>query len=634
MGTKRLGNNLPRDLFVLEDETNPRGSKLHGILPSTILDQVYDDRSPTQKNLRQIIEDLKQEIITGGRGNIIFPVTSVNGQIGDIVLEPVDLGLGRVDNTRDADKPLSEPQRKSIMNILAEYDFNVNLDQLYRHLSDGGNPHNVTLDQINKNNDVEQFVNRYIDKHNYSTNTSVHMDIRRSLSTLWMLVDDINNNLEDRVGKVLDSLSDHLSDLSAHIDLFDKKEDKQNKVGFFSKSTSSDHTKYPTTRAVVEYVASQFIDFRGTLPDLQDWIDDIVVVDSRGKLPQANDKSYRKAYFIRNGNGSHDEVAICRLNPDTRTYSWDISTMGTYSKFDNRYFVDTPDGMSIKMSSVIDAIISENGMLDTTLSEILSNYYTKQEIDNFRYVKNIRIIPGTQNGTIRYYINNDQTTMSEDVKVSGLQRLAYLEYITEEELFDQAVHSRHIISRAIEKRHLNDRIIDPTKMTCKYGHVLGNTNNSGNDHAHEITLMELADYLRPLIGGWPDPNTPGGNPWQEIIDTRISHPHLLDPGKEQNLNDGSYVIRFVGEVSCIPNMNHKIIITDKLNISNAKMFEVGGSWCYQSDPESWTILGGSNITGHTFATINMDNTGLYFESISIGDRMNAQYDVWIKYIKK
>ena len=256
------------------------------------------------------------------------------------------------------------------------------------------------------------------------------MDIRRSLSTLWQLVDNINGNVEYRIGNMLDYFVDHVEDPNAHPDIFEKKEDKDNKVSYFTETTSSDHTKYPTTRAVVEFIGNQFVKFNETLPDLENWIDSIIVISNRSELPQADKKSHRKAYFIRNGNNSYNEIAICKLNPDGNTYSWDISPMGTYSKFDEKYFVDTPDGMSIKMSSVIDAIISENGMLDTSLSNILSDYYTRDDIDNFNFINKINIVPGTQNGTIKYYINGDIMTMSEDIKISGLQRLAYMSYIT------------------------------------------------------------------------------------------------------------------------------------------------------------------------------------------------------------
>ena len=57
--TNRILGNLPRDLFILEDEDNPRSSQVNNIWPSTILDQVFDDQSPTNKTLREILEDLR-----------------------------------------------------------------------------------------------------------------------------------------------------------------------------------------------------------------------------------------------------------------------------------------------------------------------------------------------------------------------------------------------------------------------------------------------------------------------------------------------------------------------------------------------------------------------------------------------
>lgn len=630
--SKRLTSSISRDLYILDDESNPRGSNVNRVYGSTILDQVFDPLSPTNKNLRQILEDLKQEIITGGKGNIVFPVTSVNRKTEDVVITATDLGLGSVDNTRDINKPLSKPQREAVMEILSGYNFHANFDDLYAHLQDTSNPHDVSIEDINKNDVLQEFVQRYIAMHNNSGNTSIHMDIRRSLSTLWNLVDDINNNLEDRVGNVLKAMDEHQADKLAHLSLFNEKEDVKNKTIAFTTTTNNDHTKYPTTRAVVEFVTQRLLDFKDTLPDLKDWISDIVVVDGRDNLPSPTSRYVRSAYFIRNGNTSHDEVAICRLSPDNKTYAWDISQLGSYSKFDEECFKDSIDGLTIRMDKVISAIISENGMLDTSLSDILQAYYTKEDIDNFQFVDHIKIVPGTQDGTIRYYINDDMTTMSEDVPVSGLKRLAYLEYVTEDQLWDQSVHSRHIISKAIEKRHLNDNIVGIENMTCRYGYLLGNTNDSGGENANEVSLQQLADYLRPLIGGWPDPNVPGGNPWSEMLFEQLMHPHLWETGKEYIMGDHSYVQKFTGKISVLPNKNYKIHLTDKISLGKYRMIETGGTWQYQTNPDEWTMLGGSNITGHTFATVNMTKDGLFFESISIGDRFEAEYDIWVKYI--
>lgn len=631
--SKRVANNLCRELYTLEDESNPRSSQVDTIWPSTILDQVFDNLSPTNKTLRQILEDLKQEIITGGRGNIVFPVTSVNGKVDDIVITKEDVGLGNVDNTSDIDKPLSIPQRTAVEEMLATYNFQVNLEDLYNHLMDTANPHDVTIEQLNKDENLATFVRRYIGMHNLSRENTVHPDIRSSLTRLWVLVDDQKKSIEERLGSMLRILNGHYDNPLAHQELFMTKEDVANKVPVFSFTENNDHAKYPSTRAVIEYIGSRLDEFRRTLPDVQDWIDDIIIVDRRSQVPTASARYHRKAYIIRNGNGSHDELAICRKNPNG-TYSWDYSTMGTYSKFNKDHFVDTPDGLSVNMQGLVNYILSKNGPLDMSLAEVLKDYYTSQEIDDMNFVHKISILPGTVDGTIRFYVNDKMETMSDDIKVAGLQRLAYLEFVTEEELKDQSVYGRHIVSKSIEPRHLADGFNwGVESMRCRYGYVIGNIRNATGTKAHEIPLMQLADSLRPLIGGWPDPDVPGGNPWSEALFESIMHPQTMQVGIEYDFKDRSYGMRFVGEISSIENVDVKTILTDKITLGPYRMIDAGGTWQYQTDPDEWTILGGSNITGHTFATVNMTKNGLELETISIGKRMNAQYDIWVKYVK-
>lgn len=632
MESKRLANVLARDLFVLEDESNPRGSKADQVLPSTILDQVYDDQSPTHKNLRQIIEDLKQDILTGGRGNIVFPVTSVNGKTDDVVLRKADVGLGRVDNTADIDKPLSTPQRSTIMDILAGYDFHLNLDELYNHLMDNNNPHMVTIDQINKDDDLKNYIEGLIASHNYSNSYTVHTDIRRSLSTLWQLVDGINNSLEDRLAHTLQAVDDHIDDEHAHQDIMNLKEDIANRVTDFSRSKNNSYDLYPSTRSVVEYIENRLTGYRDELPQVVDWIDDIICIDTRDELPTASARHHRECYLIKEGHNSFMEVAICRKNPND-TYDWDITDSGAFSRLNPKHLKDTELGLSINLSGLIDDLLSENGALDTSLSEVLSHYYNKEDIDKFHYISQLNMEPGTVDGTIRFYINGDPSTMSDDINVAGLKRMAYLEYVTENELWDNSVWSRHILTDAIETRHIQDRAVTAEKLNCRWGYILGNTINENDTLTHEIKLTELADMLRPLIGGWPDPYTPGGNPWYDMIADQLIHPHLWHDEEEHSLTDLSYAMRFRGTISDIPNHRYRVKLTDKIHLGTHKLIDAGGSWMYQSNPEEWTILNGSNITGHTFATVTMTNEGTFLETISIGDRKDAPYDIWIKYVK-
>ena len=245
------------------------------------------------------------------------------------------------------------------------------------------------------------------------------------------------------------------------------------------------------------------------------------------------------------------------------------------------------------------------------------------------------MLPGTSDGTIRFYVNDDIMTMSDDIRVAGLKRLAYLEWVTEDQLWDNSVHERHILSKSIANKHIQDRAVAPVNIKCEIGNIIGNDTDSENPTANMISLKKLAEYLRPLIGGWPDPNVPGGNPWYDKLSTQLLQTHTWQPGVEYSFGNGGYAVRFTGKISCIANMSHKLKLSENItSTSGFHLMDAGGSWVYQSEPDiEWGILGGSNITGHTYATITMDKNGLYLESISIGDRVDAIFDIWVKYIK-
>lgn len=629
---QRLSSIIHRKLYILDDEENPRSSKVHNVLPFSVIDDIFEDETMS-KTLRDLLNDLHYEILTGGIGNIEFPVTSVNGKTGDVVITAADLNLGRVDNTADLDKPLSTPQREAIMNILTNYDFHVNLQELYDHIMDTNNPHKVTIEQLDANGSLEEFVKKLIALHNQSREHTTHLDIRRSLATLWELVETIKNSIDEKVNDTLDTAKVHYTDQFAHYDLFSKKENLINKVNNFNKSTNNDSDKYPTTRAVSEYVTNEIKNFKDTLPNVENWIDDIKVINSADQLPNPTIKYARKAYFIAQGVTSHPDVAICRINPDGSTYSWDIMNLGSFSKFHEKYFIDTIDGMSLNLNEIAEALLADDGAFNNIIKNIFDNYYTKDEIDKSHYVTDLNIITGDELGCIKYYINNDISTMSENIKVHGLQRLAYLEWITEKELWDNSVHSRHIKDYSIETRHLQDQSVTMEKIKVPYGYMVGNTTNETLSEAHPVTLIQLADALRPLIGGWPDPAVPGGNPYYDAIYDIIPHPHTFSPGIEYDMGDHSYMRRYKGVVSSIRNQDASNLLTTDLTSIDYNVIDSGGSWVYQSNPKEITTLGGSNITGFTFGSIILTEEGLFLHTISIGDRRDAPFDVWVRYTK-
>jgi hypothetical protein len=285
----------------------------------------------------------------------------------------------------------------------------------------------------------------------------------------------------------------HWTDAYAHQAQFDLKENVQNKSVSFNSEQDCDHTKYPSTRAVVEFVASKLSEFETTLPNVENWVDDIIVVNNREELPEASAKYHRRAYFLRVGAGSYAEVAICRL-ADNGEYYWDISELGGYTKFNPDQFYNSADGLSLNTAQIVRDILSEEGVLQNTLDTEMAKFYTSEQIDAFHYVNSIKLLPGTMDGTIRFYVNDDPSTMSDDIKVAGLKRLAYLDYVTENEIYDQAVQERHIINRAIATRHIQDRAVDNEKIRCPMGFIIGNVDDE-SETAQYIPLQTVKQMV-------------------------------------------------------------------------------------------------------------------------------------------
>lgn len=633
--SKRIADEIYRDLYTLTNPEDVRGSSVNTVYPTTVIDQIFDDKDPTQKTLRELLAELHQEIITGGKGNIVFPVTSVNGQTGDVNITKKTIKLENVDNTADKDKPLSNPQRVAVENMLRTYDFKVNMDDLYDHISNQNNPHGVSLSQLDKDNELSNMIDRAVVQHSLATGQQVHPDIRSSLSKLWNYTEGINNTIEERVNSVLDDIADHYDNPLAHYDEFALKEDKANKVSSINIDiTELDHTHYPSTRAVADYVKDAIANLSKYLPDLENWVDSITVIDDRLTLPAPSKKYYRKCYFIKYGDTSHDEIAICRKNEDDISYRWDITPLGSYSKFDQTYFTDTESGLSLRMDSIVNKIYNQKDYLQDTLDNTLEEYATKDYLKKNNYINDIKILPGTIDGTIRYQINNDINTMSTDIWVAGLKRLAFLEYADENDIESQSIHNRHIIDNAVDKRCVKDNSLDYTNLTCSFATIIGNMDDTEDRKASEISLIRLANELRPLINNEIDTSMGVGPTWEELINKLVLVPQYMTPNEEYKYNDDTYGMRFKGTISAIPNYPIEVVLSKDISTKDCKLIDAGGTWQYSTNPDEYTMLGGSNIYGNCQAAVNMTSTHLEFETISIGDRKDAEYDIWVKYTRK
>lgn len=496
-----IKNSLLRDLYVIEDENNVASSAADRIWPSTILDQVYDNLTPDNKTLRTILDELHEEIVSGGIGAINFPVTSVNGKDGDVVLSKHDIGLGNVDNTKDSEKPLSDIQRSSIMDILAGYNFNVDLSPLYDHMADMNNPHGVTFEQINRDGSFSELINEIVNAHD--VNVSAHSDIRQLIELLTRQVDSISTDVDVQLNSNLSLIQKHLADDNAHSELFAEKEDIASKVSNFQ---SIDNITYPTTSAVAEYVADQLTNFREETVEETQRIIDIQVVGTRDELPYPDEQYFQHAYFILKGESNHDEFAVCRRDITGVGYTWDITVLSTYYNFNPLYFREDLDGLGLNVDLISEEVANNQRLLDTlipTLREdvenLMGNYVTHEEFENTSFVSDIQIVPGTQSGTIRYSVNHQ---MSEDVKVADIKTLAFLDKVNHNNIEDNAVEGHHIAHRSIEHRHLQDQIVAAHNMRARYMHIFGNIEDKEGYRVSEIPITYFASYVEEAFYNW------------------------------------------------------------------------------------------------------------------------------------
>lgn len=469
MANRKVNSVLERDIFSVKNEELATASQIDIIYPKTNLDQVIDSTDPTHKTLRQILDELRTSIKQMGVGKLVFPVTSVNNMRGDVHITSASLNLGRVDNTSDMDKPLSPLQKTSIMDILKNYKFDVNLDEVYAHMANTNNPHNVTLEQLNASGDFTDLIDKKIREHSWNESPSVHRDIRQSLARLWHYVDEIyKEDISKKIEYTNSNFEAHLVDPSAHKILFDKKENVAHKVNALNKA-SADYTTYPTTRAVINYIDSVKDAIVETIPQIDHYIETVYVIDKESDLPIPTKSNKNHAFIIRHGSANGGNAIAVSLELAPNVYKWKIESFGALPNFDKRYFITKDGTVTLDMAKVyaandvvtkamkdkLDKLLGNesewNTTLDNTVREILArSYMLRSEIEN-RFIQSVQISPGTMNGYIGYSINNNPSTYKE-FRVTGLQSLAFLEKVTEREIQEQAIEERHYRSDSIPSR--------------------------------------------------------------------------------------------------------------------------------------------------------------------------------------
>jgi len=494
----RLKENLLQQLYILEDESNPNTSKVNTIWPQTVLDQVFDQNTSDNKSLRTILEELNENIKNHGILQINFPVTSVNNMMGDVTITKESLGLENVSNVPDNEKTLSDIQREEVTNILNQYDFQSKIDftEYDNHLLNFNNPHHVTVEQIDKDNSLKLFVTNLIYAHNTSTDLNIHPDIRQNLTKLWKHVDETNESFNSKLNVAKEMFIKHYDDPLAHMLLFKQKESLSNKVSIINNDNINE-INYPNTLAINNFIDQKLTEFNQTLPHPENWYDEVITIDNRLDLPDADEQYIHKFYIIQHGDDNCTEVAYCKLD-ENNFYKWEINSIGAFSVIDNKYIHNNESGLTLDISKIAGDLLDDpsfKSLLQDSIREafpdVISNYYTKEEIDSKHYIGSIKFLQGIDNGTFRFYINDDPSTMSPDILIRGLQRIAFLEYVTEHEIYDQSIHERHIISRALATRHFQKKSIYPEFLVSRNKNVvLGNLNNN-DGKIEEIPINEL-----------------------------------------------------------------------------------------------------------------------------------------------
>ena len=191
-------------------------------------------------------------------------VTSVAGKTGAVTLAKSDVGLGNVDNTSDANKPVSTAQATAIADAKAAG--TTAQTNLSTHIKNTSNPHSVTKSQVGLGNvdntaDANKSV-AYAAKIGSSTTPST---VGSGVKPVYVSNGTVTAS-SSTVGKTTQPVYLNAGTITAGKALADA---AYKAVDTTITSTSKTSTNLPTTAAVTNYVssaleASQAVKFTGT----------------------------------------------------------------------------------------------------------------------------------------------------------------------------------------------------------------------------------------------------------------------------------------------------------------------------------------------------------------------------------
>lgn len=568
-----LRNYIIRETIIFDDESHPNTSPYDIVWPVTVLDAVIDQNTPERVTLRQILDQLTRRLDEGQEElQIEYPVRSVRGEryrddplrpefLGDVIVTKDSLALENVDNTADLQKPVSIYQRDWVETYVTQKISEIkppDLSSLSAHLLNLSNPHQVTFNQINvggRNGVVSDLIEAMLESHDKASTT--HHDIRALINKLQSIVDSNNLNINEYVRDLESELTDHLNRGGQHhAQMFASKEDRMNKVGFFSSPyvnapgvgvTDLDDTHYPSTLAVANYIEARLVrpvnssigGNSGGIGGSSNVKDISVRADDR-TLPTPSAANLGQVYLTTELKDSPGWAGLVVCRRSGSQYTWQIEKYIPIAKMDPIYFEEGPNGWKFKpQTSTVDTLtdveLLMNYVSDRTtgesyyaLTEILSGsrFATGTEtreifrfgelagrnvvggsdilansIDNSHFADGIltgdKLSPGT--------ITADKITK---FTIDG-SRLAngYLEYRHfpvspdyEGDMNSQIIENWHLVDRAINYTKLADYSIPNMKLSTVPGQTIKGRLSLDDGVLEDIPLYSVAQVMSQMLG--------------------------------------------------------------------------------------------------------------------------------------
>lgn len=488
---------LDKNAYILDDEKNPEKSKSTMVHLKTSIDQVYDPLTVNGDSLRTILDRLKSDILSGGVGNLVFPVTSVNGNTGDVVISKNDIGLDQVTNISEEDRELNDNQRNSVQAMIEAYEFTQDNSLLLNHIADQNNPHNISIDTLNQNNNLTNFIQSFIDSHN-ADGTSHGFQSR--LTQIENSITSNNRSIESNIDNVRGALISHETDNDAHAEVLRHKENISDRTDEFSEGSSNN---YPSTLGVVNYVENRLDRFYDESNIPLEWISGIDVVNTIDNLPSPSASNEHMMFFVRQGTSNHEEVYICKKNNDG--YYYERKELPSITKYNPEHFISTNEGLSLNPENISTILLSEGSVserFDNVIADklrlFMGNYVNEDDVNN--RIEQITIIPGDMDGCIRIkYDDGENSLISDNVRVTGLQNLAFKEKAGESDIEPISINEHHIQNRAVQNRHLDDQVVEARNLKLDYNCIYGNFTDYIGKKAEEVTLSSFAKLITPYI---------------------------------------------------------------------------------------------------------------------------------------